>query len=228
MILDESYFRYNVDHNTCHVTPSEQLSVSDIATIHPHDQQAPRLDERVRRTRRRLTEALIELSADRPLEAITVRELTGRAGVGYATFFRHYGSIEALLRGSVDDMHAEMMALLPPLTGDSPARAGAIVFEHAAQHPGMYRLLLKADRSLGLATKIMEVSATSLLQIFESRPDARIPANVAADHFIASFLHLIEWWLDHDRPYPPDRMGQIYEQLILAPIEATALRRRPD
>lgn len=202
--------------------------MSNIATIHPRDPHAPRLDERVRRTRRRLTEALIELSADRPLESITVRELTGRAGVGYATFFRHYGSVEALLRGSVDDMHAEMMALLPTLTGEATARSCAIVFEHAAQHPGMYRLLLKADRSLGLTTKIMEVSAMSLLEIFEPLPDAPVPANVAADHYIVSFLHLIEWWLDHDRPYPPDRMGQIYEQLILAPIEATALRRRPD
>lgn len=186
----------------------------------------PHSDLRVRRTRRRLTQALIDLTAERPLETVTVRDLTDLAEVGYATFFRHYASIEELLRAAVDDLRAELYALLPPLTGDTPQQAGALVFRHVREHPGLYRLLLSADRSLGLRDQIVEIGVRGLLQTYEARPGARVPADVAANHFIQSFLNLIEWWLRCDMPHDPERMGEIYQELILRPTEDAALRPR--
>lgn len=55
-------------------------------------------DRRVRRTRAALGQALLDLAAERPFEALTVREIVDRADVGDATFFRHYASKEARLR----------------------------------------------------------------------------------------------------------------------------------
>ena len=49
----------------------------------------PKEDRRVTRTRKLLTEALISLSLEKGYEAVTIRDITDRAGVGYATFFRH-------------------------------------------------------------------------------------------------------------------------------------------
>ncbi len=43
--------------------------------------------------------ALLELLERQPLEAITIREITDAAGVGYATFYRHYATKAALLDG---------------------------------------------------------------------------------------------------------------------------------
>lgn len=183
-------------------------------------------DLRVRRTRRLLTQALIDLSADHPLEAITVRELTDRAEVGYATFFRHYAGIEELLHGAVDDLRAELFDLLPPLAGDAPERAGALVFRHVQAQPGLYRLLLGTDRSLGLLDQIVRIGVEGLLNTYEARPDAQVPVDVAAHHFIRSFLNLIDWWLRSGQPHSPERMGEIYRELILRPTEAAALRPR--
>lgn len=181
---------------------------------------------RVRRTRRLLTQALIDLSAERPVEVITVRDLTERAEVGYATFFRHYASIEDLLRGAVDDLRTELFALLPPLAGDTPEQAGALVFQHVQAQPGLYRLLLSTERSLGLLDQIIDIGVKGLLDTFEARPDAQVPVEVAAHHFIRSFLNLIDWWLLQDQPHSPERMGEIYRELILRPTEAAALQRR--
>ncbi len=183
-------------------------------------------DLRVRRTRRLLTQALIDLSATRPLEAITVRDLTERAEVGYATFFRHYASIEELLRGAVHDLRAELNDLLPPLAGDAPEQAGAVVFRHVQAHPDLYRLLLATDPSLGLLDQIVAIGVDGLMNTFEARPDAQVPVEVAAHHFIRSFLNLIDWWLRHDLPHSPERMGEIYRELILRPTQAAALQPR--
>jgi len=160
------------------------------------------------------------------MDAVTVRDLTVRAGVGYATFFRHYVSIADLLKATVDDLYAELVILLPPLTGTHPEEAGAIVFRHVQEHPGLYRLLLNPDRTLGLTDRIMEIGMQGLLTVYEPRPDARVPPDLAAYQFVRSFLSLIEWWLDQETPPSPERMGQIYEDLVLRPTELVALQFR--
>lgn len=44
-------------------------------------------DRRIRRTRRALANALIELATNRPYKSITIRDITDKADIGYATFF---------------------------------------------------------------------------------------------------------------------------------------------
>ncbi len=196
------------------------------------DTQPPRIaparfkDLRVLRTRRLLTQALIELSAEVSPEAITVRDLVARAQIGYATFFRHYSSIDDLLRDAVDDLYAELTALLPPLTGGHPEEAGTVVFRHVRAHPGLYRLLLHSNRSVGLTDRIMEIGVRGVLTTYGSRPEARVPLKLAAYHFIRSFLSLIEWWLDQETPPSPEQMGEFYRDLVLSPMEAVALQLR--
>lgn len=191
-----------------------------------HPARGPDADQRVVRTRRRLRDALVELAAQRPLDQVSIRDLTDRAGVGYATFFRHYGGIPELLHGMIDDLYAELTLLLPPLSGDEPAQAGAVVFRHVRDHQGLYQLMLGADRSLGLLDRIVEVGVAGLLETYEPRPDAGVPVDVAADHLIASFLNLIRWWLERGMPHSPEQMGAIYRDLVLRPVEASAIRPR--
>lgn len=64
----------------------------DYRKLKPGPGQAP--DEVACDQRRRLHEAMIELVSERGYEAVTVRELTGRAGVSQATLYRHFASKE--------------------------------------------------------------------------------------------------------------------------------------
>ena len=180
-------------------------------------------DLRVRRTRRLLAQALVELARERPFETITARDLTDRAEIGYATFFRHYGSPADLLRSVVDDLLTELLDLLPPLAGSDPQQAGTLIFRHAREHADLYHLLLRTDRSLDLLDDAVRVGMESLREAYEAKPGSRVPLEVAAHHFIHSFISLIRWWLDHDMPYEPELMGEIYRDLILRPTEAAAL-----
>jgi hypothetical protein len=50
-----------------------------------------------------------------------------------------------------------------------------------------------------------------------------VPIEVAVEFAVASLLGLIDWWLDHDRPYSPQQLEKMYRQLTEPGIRA-ALR----
>lgn len=185
-------------------------------------------DLRVRRTRRALRDALVELALDRPFGTITVRDLTDRAGIGYATFFRHYRSPEDLLRSMLAELMDELVALLRPISRDDPQGAGRLLFRHAARHADRYRVLLRTSRAVDLLPTIVRVGVDNVHLTYAPKPDGRVPAEVAAHHFIRSLVDLIEWWLDRDMPYDAERMSEIYMDLIVRPTLDVALEPRSD
>ncbi len=62
------------------------------------DQLAPdKLDPRVKRTRLLLEQAFMELIQEKGFQAVTVQDITERAGVNRATFYAHFADKYALL-----------------------------------------------------------------------------------------------------------------------------------
>lgn len=181
-------------------------------------------DLRVTRTRRALEEALTQLTLERGFEGFSVRDLAERAGVGYATFFRHYASKEALLGAVSEATLEDLVALLGPLSADEkPVETGTLLFQHAAERADLYRVLLRT-RNHGLLTRALEVGVRGVYETFEERPGSVVPLEVAAHHFIHACITLLEWWLERGMPYPPERMGEMWGALIVRPTKAAALQ----
>ena len=178
-------------------------------------------DRRISRTRRRLTEALVALTLEGGYEEVSIRDLTERAGVGYATFFRHYPAKEALLGDVLETFLDELLSLVGPQTGIDPQTTGRLVFEHAQKNSELYRVLLSSGSS-GLLARVHEVGTQGVLDTLTPKEGSPVPVEVAANHLIASFLALIAWWLEQNMPYPPARMGEMYRDLIMEPTKALA------
>ena len=69
-------------------------------------------DRRIKRTKRFLSMALVELLAEKPVNEITVKELTERSDVNRATFYRHYRDIYDMLRQMEQELFGEFTAAL--------------------------------------------------------------------------------------------------------------------
>src|ERR1700748_2112315 len=82
-------------------------------------------DARVVRTREALRPGMTDLAAERPLDEITVRAIAARAGIGYATFFRHYADKEALLADVAARRTVAFLAQVRPLLLEKDRRGAA-------------------------------------------------------------------------------------------------------
>lgn len=180
-------------------------------------------DRRVKRTQRLLAEALIELTLESGYDAVTIRDITERADVGYATFFRHYPDKDALLQDVLDVVLDELIDLLQPQQTDAnPITIGTLLFRYAQEHSAVCRVLLHSGGAMGLVQKMIDTGTRNVLQHHAPRPDSPVPPEVAAHHLVASSIALVEWWLDHHMPYPPEQMGVIYHELIARPTHTIA------
>ncbi len=179
-------------------------------------------DRRVKRTQNLLAKAFIALTLEKGYEAVTIRDITERADVGYATFFRHYHDKDALLLDVLDVVLAELMDLLPLSPDADPATIGTLIFRYVQQQSEVVRVLLSSGGSTTLLQRIIEAGTESVLRQNTPLAGAVVPMEIAAYHLVTSTLSLIQWWLEHEMPYPPERMGSIYNELIVRPTSAVA------
>ena len=69
------------------------------------------IDRRVRKTKRQLRQALMDLMSEKPSKSISVRELAERADINRGTFYIHYKDVSDLLQRLEDEM-AERLILV--------------------------------------------------------------------------------------------------------------------
>src|SRR6266566_9708364 len=156
-------------------------------------------DRRVRRTQHLLAEALIALTLEKGYEAVTIRDITERADIGYATFFRHYHDKDELLQDVLDVVLAELIELLCPATSATdPAAIGVLLFRHVQEQSEVVRVLLGSHT---LLPRLIEVATQNIVSDHTPRPGSVVPLEIAAYHMVTSTISLIQWWLEHEMPY---------------------------
>lgn len=182
-------------------------------------------DARIVRTRAALRQAMIELAAELPLEAITVRAIAARAEVGYATFFRHYTDKDALLGDLAEELTREFLRQVRPLLLQRDRRAAArslcgFVLDHLAIHKALIAGGSGETVRAGMLRHTLEAVAAA-------RPLA--PTGPIDDlvlfHLVSAILNLLAWWLRNLDRVDADTMAEIIERTVLNPIGA--LREHP-
>jgi AcrR family transcriptional regulator len=172
---------------------------------------------RVRRTRTLLREALVELIEDRGFDRVTVGDLTSRAMVSRAAFYRNYRDKYQLVEQIFDEAMAEMTAADEGDTR-SPGRRWADFFRHIDAYHRLYGALLGRRGSAWFADRMRSALATMSSEHMPGRDaDALAPTVISA-----MFVQSIVWWLEHDRSCPPDEIAEQSARLIRAVIEVAA------
>ena len=184
-------------------------------------------DARVVRTRDALRQAMVDLAEENPLDALTVRAIAARAGVGYATFFRHYADKEELLADVADVLTRDFLEQVRPLLRERD-RLGAArsLCAFVEEHLAIHKALIAGGSG-------ETVRAGMLRQTLETVGRARARANLGDGpldelmlfHLVSSILNLLAWWLNNRDRVDAETMAQIIDRAVLTPVGS--LKRQP-
>jgi AcrR family transcriptional regulator len=153
-------------------------------------------------------------------DTISIRDITARADVGYATFFRHYADKEALLLDVLGNLIDAMQQMLKQDESQySVEIEGRLIFVNVRENGQLFRVLLQGEGTQSIITQIERQAVYDILQRYPIPDDAPIPAEIAAFHAVGGIISLIRWWLENDMPYSPERMGRIYADLVIRPLK---------
>jgi AcrR family transcriptional regulator len=183
-------------------------------------------DLRVRRTRKLLQEALIELTVEKGFSAVTVRDIAARAMVNRATFYRHYQDKYDLLNRYMDDLYAMLdspdeVATLPGVPEKPPA--GLVrMLEHVQAHADFYRVMLGkrgdpafSHRIRGYIEKRMRASLSAMMEQDHAH---RLASDLCLRYISSAGVGAIEWWLENDLPYSAEQMATLAVQLSMVDV----------
>jgi AcrR family transcriptional regulator len=182
-------------------------------------------DARVVRTREALREAMMALAEESPLDAITVRAIAARAGVGYATFFRHYPDKDALLADVADRLIREFLQRVAPLLQARDRRAAArSMCDFVLEHLAIYKALIAGGSGETVRAEMLRQTMLTMTAARQRKLDGPFD-DVLMFHLVSSILNLLAWWLRHLDDIDAGGMAEIIDRAVLGPV--TSLRQQP-
>ena len=187
-------------------------------------------DLRVRRTRKLLTQALIELTIEKGFAAITVQDLADRAMINRATFYRHYLDKYDLLNQYMNEVYELTAAQeklssgqTPEADADSPPVGMVRMFEQVQQHADFFLVMLGAKGDPAFMHRIQQYSEMRLRSLLPSN-DVQLKSNSPPLELCLSYLShagvgVLAWWLKDGQSYLPEQVAAWHTQLNKETLE---------
>lgn len=180
----------------------------------------PHSTERGRETLRALRGALMVLIVEKGFEAVTIKDITERAGIDRTTFYLHVRDkrelFEVVQRQMIDELFG------PDETEPARGQRALIAFHQIAADPAGYRALFTVNDAATTRRLLSYASEHIERLIAASGVITGVPFDLLATYAASAFRGLALWWLEHDQPYPPERMGEMWAGLIIHGLSSFA------
>lgn len=122
------------------------------------------MDLRVQRTRRSIINAFLELRAQKPLEKITVKELSQKALINKATFYQHFSDIYELSETLEDEVIEAVFQSIPHVNDltENPRQGCQDLFEALTSQNSLVDILFSGSRQPLLVAKLEQKIKTAI------------------------------------------------------------------
>jgi len=181
-------------------------------------------DTRVVRTRSLLHAAMLELLEGMPYSAVSVTDITKKAGVNRVTFYSHYSSKADLLEEIMEEKFSQYFSIveyIKPLKDIDQLIAGLEVYfrkslQHISQNVKFYRLLFSGvlpDYKDRFEKRFQDRLKQLMLKAgANAGADARVDFDFYVEWNVGGTIQTIRKWLDNGMNPPQE---QFIEQMLL-------------
>lgn len=181
------------------------------------------VDLRVRRTRKLLWEALLDLMMEKEFETITVKELCDRAMVHRTTFYSHYQDKYDLLEQGIQAMYNELASMWPSpeealaqFEWHTPPKSFIHIYKHTAENHNFYHRMLCRPGISTFRKQLRQYFLEYAQARFQSFafPNSPVPAQPILYFIVGAMLELVTWWVESECPHTPEEMALYSSRLI--------------
>lgn len=185
----------------------------------------PPTDRRITRTRIAIRNALVALIDEKGFDAITVSDITARAGINRGTFYLHYQDKYELLERTTDEVVQDIENLV---VGAKPLKIANYtsqplpilerIFHYIKAEESLIRALLRLSGANNFITKIRGVMEKNLILGFndgQKELDLLVPKEYLVAYIMHAHLGIVQTWVESGCQESPQEMAVILSQLSM-------------
>lgn len=170
-----------------------------------------------------LADSLKKLVEKKPVEKITIKEITDKAGVIRPTFYNHfqdkYELLEWIIRQDI------LGPAYPLIKNGLTNQAVLLVFTSLVREKEFYSRLGRMDGPVTFEDLIVKCMKDMLLEIFSEHPRSKhakfawMTLDMLSEHYARSMCFAVEVWIRQGMTVPPQEMADVYEYLMSHSME---------
>ncbi len=178
----------------------------------------------VRNTKRRLREGLLQLMEQRPIQEISVRELTELADVNRGTFYFHYPDLYALLRemeeNFIEAFRSKLHESVPH--GSAAYRYLDAIFAFLGENRSFCRIMLGPNGDMQFVERVKALVDDTISYFWQTNEHhaERARYEMYNTFIISGCIGLIQKWLNDPGLTSPEEMAQLAGTIVLESVNA--------
>ena len=165
-----------------------------------------------------LAQSLKELAVKRPVEKITIKEITDKAGVIRPTFYNHFQDKFELIEWIIK---TEILEPIGPLLSNGMITEGMeLLFSNIAKDKPFYEKIVRMDGVITFddiahkcVKELLLAIITELMYGKETKHRWLTP-EIIADYYAQSMCFAAEEWIRTGMVIPPREMAEAYQYII--------------
>lgn len=186
-----------------------------------------KIDRRILRTRTLLREVLLDLATEKPLENITIKELTDTAGLNRGTFYLHYQGIhdfyEQFKNEILDEFHGIIKKLGHTLENPEPFKdppSGYVrPFEFVFEQKRFFKVFLGLGGDTALSLQMTELINQQFINTYRAKYQQNNTTNIPLKqkylfaYLASAYVGTIQFWIQRDFDLSPREMAILFSQI---------------
>lgn len=179
------------------------------------------MDRRMRKTRKAIFDAFIELMYEKDFASITVGEIIEKADVGRTTFYAHFETKDFLLKELCEELFCHVFDAVsdekPEHKHIFECESSESVFLHLLRHlqnndNNILKLLYGTNNDLILRyfKADLQQLVESQLDSFEPKRNEKIPDSFRINHIASVFIEAVRWWVDNGMKEAPETIAEYF------------------
>ncbi len=172
-----------------------------------------------------LADSIKALVMIKPVEKITIKEITDKAGVIRPTFYNHFQDKYELLEWII---HTEILEPAYPLIQNGLTnQAVLLVFMSLQREKDFYTRLSRMDGVITFEDMVVKCISDVLVEIFTEQTSGRsrrfpwMTVEMLAEHYARSMCLAVRIWIRQGMGVSPQEMADMYEYLMSHSMEQT-------
>ena len=177
-------------------------------------------DRRIRRTKKLLKEALLELMGEKEFKNITVKDITERADLNRGTFYLHYTDTYDLLQKIEQEFICEFERMIDNYKPDSTKKYSHEflnqLFDFVSENLELCRNMFQHNPNNGYLDQLIQIIIS---KGFKFNKDLSLGENTSLEvyqfYFLAhGVIGILAKWFENGRNVPKDSIIEMIERFL--------------